>query len=59
MENSLNPEDWDMDDDELYRRSDINMAKNTLELNVYQVAYLNKLLQNTKFRFHTEEVVRK
>lgn len=37
----------------------VDPTTNALDLNIYQVAYLHKLLQGTTFRFQPEEAVKR
>lgn len=46
-------------EDPLTKYENIDASKNALELNIFQVAYLHKLLEGTNFRFQPEENAKK
>lgn len=56
MEKSDNA--WSFDDP-LTKYENIDASKNALELNLFQIAYLHKLLEGTNFRFQPEETAKK
>jgi len=58
VNNKLNPELEENKGDNIEKYKDVDPDKNALELNIFQVAHLHRILQGTSFRFQTEENVK-